>query len=511
MTSRVILIFVLLLSARALADESFLREKVQLRLPTDGSELRTPPLESYALYHVRIFSPASLFPVYGKVKSGFFSTEIVSQILLDDRRFSAVRHDARAVEFVYHGLGRPLILRLAADYHSDIPFADVEVWPAPWWEQRLHRDPMPLVLLILVAGFAVTGIVGVGLWWCERQQEPWPPPSPPVGRGEAELRPTGREMFTPGVLRSERVYEVWVVGAYYYEAGDHLRLADACYATDAHGNFTERYAGLLLDGKPLATWPHQVQEADRVAHRYRFHIDGTGQRLSISLRAPGRGSAPRQHLALGVRVLPETTRSAAGAWRDAAVERATREREAQQRRWSARARELEVETEDRRNWEDERFRQHYLRAYGPQLRARKAQILKDHSELVRRETPEFLAFVKEHHPRLSARLTGEFEACLEAERREVERRRKPLKKLTTDEFRRRSLRRQQVFMLDRQSEVTLQLDGETSFIQGLQARGLSEQEIQEQLELFRAELEEFRARSVTGKEGNHAPEVRVLT
>lgn len=512
-----VLLPIALFPGPALADDSFLREKVHLRLPTDGTELRTPPLEPYTVYHVRIFSPASLFPVYRKI--GFFSTQEVSEILLDDRRLFAVRHDAGAVEFLYRGLGRPLSLRLASDYHVEIPFADVEVWPESW-RDRLRGDPVLVAILVLVAGLAMAGIVGVeDLWWRVRQRErerqakrPWiPPPSPPVGEGWRKLRPTGREIFTPGALHVGRIYEVTVAGTYYYQVGVHIRSADACYATDGYGNFTEPHVGLLLDGKPLADWAHEIQEADRVEHRYRFRIDGTGQRLSVALRLPPGAWLPGQHLAVSIRPLPETTRSAAAAWRDAGVERAAREQEARQQRWSARASELEAETQNRRNWEDAAFRQEYVRRYGPELLQRKAEIVKKHAELVRGETPEFLAYLKEQHVGVFWRLTGEFEACLEAERVDVARVAKPARKLTPEQYRERLVRQIKIQMGDGEAVMETISERRGRLKEKLEARGLAPEEIEQQLAIFDAQMAPQIDRLVEGKEGHHArPPAEVL-
>lgn len=110
------------------------------------------------------------------------------------------------------------------------------------------------------------------------------PASVRPGAIQVNVLPDGVEQFTSPLLCG-RVYKMTVTGVYYHQSWTEEAAADAAYQQDhPHGSFTVPYSGLEFKGfagRYLDPW-----EEDRHLHEYVRLIEGTGQRLAISLKPP---------------------------------------------------------------------------------------------------------------------------------------------------------------------------------------------------------------------------------
>jgi len=260
---------------------------------------------------------------------------------------------------------------------------------------------------------------------------------------EAQIHPDGRECFFPVASHVQPTYEITLTGIISYDTGT----GDGFYNTDKLGNFVVGHDALLVNGKRLSQIQHEMLEADRGSHRYRFQVDDPGERLTLAFlpasRVPLRGS-----LMAHVRMLPENLPTV--AMRQARKrEQEAKEREAA--KISAAFAKLVtavcIRSELFRNWEDPEYRSRFARVYPEELIACQKEIRDEASQFL--EQQELVSYLRRHHPVVVERLMGRFNSLLIAERVVLENRLAsiaplPKKRLSAEEVRDLKLRRQQI-------------------------------------------------------------------
>lgn len=201
----------------------------------------------------------------------------------------------------------------------------------------------------------------------------------------------------------------------------------------------------------------------------------------------------------------------------AAQAAARKELEKRIRPWRSRADELWAATESRRNWESETFRRNYAHRNRAKVLTDKERVLEEHRTLYEREGPAFMDYLARtgrqsslpfHIPvdgvvdstelrsqdlKLFYRLTGEFEAMLEAERLEVAAPQPPpplppRRKPSVEEYRQRAVQRLRVQIGDHEAIMDTIMKEKARLHEKAAAAGASEEQIESNLALLDAQM-----------------------
>jgi hypothetical protein len=326
-------------------------------------------------------------------------------------------------------------------------------------------DTLPLIIII-IAAFLVLGFGGGALFdFFERKTNRTEPDPGDLQAGTLRgtqtytyLYPTGREVFFPRASHAKPVYEITFTGLLH---GNNGQFADARYKTDECGNFTWHIDWLRVNGQKLTSSMSELVDEERFEHRYTFHIDGSGRRLTLALEKHESWSGA---LLATVQVLPSETPSIADV---RAAQSARLEAKWEEDKISAKFAEqiqaLCVRSQAFRNWADPDYRRKFAEVHADEL-------IRNQSE-IRDEATKFLGqthivgYLRRHHPDVVERFLGRLEALLMAERIVLDKRlgatqtqsppAPPRKKLTAEEVRALKVHRQQVAIQDK---VALKLD-----------------------------------------------------
>ncbi len=274
---------------------------------------------------------------------------------------------------------------------------------------------------------------------------------------QAHLYPKWREVFFPKPTHANPTYEITISGIFHNGSSG----VDALYYANGGGNFTYKHEALRVNGRPLRGIPHEIIEADRGEHRYCFHLDHPGERLTLAVWPPWR-SDWRGSLSAHVRLLPEDAPSVA-LRQIRRRQQAVREREeaAASAEFAQQIKTLVIRSEAFRNWRDPQYRAQFAQAHIDELIRCQAEIRKEAIDFLQQE--QLVRYLRRHHPEVVECFTGRLEALLIAERVQLEKRlaiEAPAppptrKRLTAEEVRAIKVRKQQIQDSDR---VELKMD-----------------------------------------------------
>lgn len=228
------------------------------------------------------------------------------------------------------------------------------------------------------------------------------------------------EVFTPHVLQKGRRYEIEVAGVFSFRDGSRVIWSDGFYQRDHNGNFLVPTERLRLNNKKIDA---EIVDRDRALHRYVFHLNGMGNRLSIRLKLPWRVEAiPNEGLHVTVKALKVLEPKPAPAprvievvrWRPAPSSRpATREYISGERAWHQKLDELTVEYQEFPHYEDPTFVEREATVNAQSLIARREEIMKKYRTL--HQNLRFIQFLKGQAPGIYSRATWEVRALARAE------------------------------------------------------------------------------------------------
>lgn len=285
--------------------------------------------------------------------------------------------------------------------------------------------PTPFLLCV---GFvcAFFGAVALIATMRMRSKPEIPPPSSTKSLTptscEIALAPDGREMFTTFLTNPDRAYSIRMTGTCAITVTEssgssstsRREVFDALYSKDRYGNFVHAHAqghgyGLHIDGRRLASMPHERAVHDRATHTYELVIDGTGERFALRFSA-----AYGTHDGLLALTITECPASVLTLARRGVLAEGVRQAEELARAVDS----LALNTTLQRNWEDPEFvaaaAAAYREHFPTQAAELKAKLVKLH------ERPDLVAYITEHRPELLARISGPIQAFLRAERLTVE-------------------------------------------------------------------------------------------
>jgi hypothetical protein len=298
------------------------------------------------------------------------------------------------------------------------------------WIKNLKRPFMSELLFIGVVIVAVVAIVRVAAWVRSQEESTlpkdctdsrWWPSQVATGRWEANIFQNGLEVFYPIAPHSNPVYEITITGIVgYRDWGVDWRREDACYKTDAQGNFTHWHDDVLINGRPFQSYPIETLESDRAQHRYRFRIDGPSDRLTVALRKRKQDESAGS-LCVEVAYLSERTvrtserrRLAAEASdREEQAAKAKKERSKAAARFAEQIRAICVQSEVHRNWSNQEFRDRFARTYKDELLKSQGEIRDNAIALLSRH--DIVTYLRKHYPEALDRQLGKLEALLIAE------------------------------------------------------------------------------------------------
>lgn len=301
--------------------------------------------------------------------------------------------------------------------------------PSPTAAASSPRFTFRQSLTIIGAGVVAFSLLLMALLWIAPLVRPETPPPPSSSTKsltptscEIALAPDGREVFTTFVTNPDRAYSLRLTGTCTItvtqgsgsSSTSRREVFDALYSDDRYGNFVDPHAsrdrrGLYIDGRRLASIPHERALHDRATHAYELQIDGTGEQFA--LRFSSGGGTHDGLLAVRVTECPASVLTLA---RRAALAEGVRQAEKLARAVES----LALNTTLQRNWEDPEFVAAAAAAYRERFTIQAAELKAKLLELHGR--PDLVAYITEHRPELLARITGPVEAFLQAERLTVE-------------------------------------------------------------------------------------------
>lgn len=276
----------------------------------------------------------------------------------------------------------------------------------------------------------------------------------------ALLFPKGREVFFPAVPHVNAVYEITFTGVLQKDDG---RQSDAFYRTDGCGNFSQPVKWLYVNGTHLSySSTYELIASDRCTHTYKVLLDAPRERLTLSVLPQNGSEGWSGSLSVQARVLPQGTPTIAGRYR--LREQSTevgRESALVAKKFTTVIEKLCIRAELFRNWGDPEFRFKFATVHYDELMRRESEIREEASQIF--EQQKIVQYLQRHNPEVLARLTGQFEALMLAERIALEKQfslgqpqpAPQKKRLTAEEVRTIKIRRQQVQDFDL---VALKLD-----------------------------------------------------
>ena len=337
----------------------------------------------------------------------------------------------------------------------------------------------------------------------------------PAPVGCVAIPTSGREVFTSEVLDPGRVYAVTMVGRFScgrtYNGRTEWSQADPLYRADYAGNLTLAHDYFRLDGQPLCYVVHDQVQHDRSASTYTVHVDGTGQKLAMAVQSQYQSDFNN---ACGVvyakvELLPEGTPSPRG---ERAAAKRRRQEETDEAEFARLVTAVLLLARRFENWSDEAFQQSSAEKYTERFLQRAESIFREFAELESKH-PRLVPFLREHHPKAYACLTGQFATVLKAERHDLvppPERPRP----TVEQVQAMIARREQVVSQDELVAYMAVVEGYQRKVEALQQAGMDDEQIFELLgTLFDAISEakqRLEARKGGGKGGPNGAAIATL-